>query len=148
MKPELGIQFGRSVPRLTASQLASSACERPRLSAIVWAASWRDGGRQVQRGLGLVHSKRHPDGLTRAEAEAALGKLRDRVALERAEQQTVTAQRAADEQRRTLAQVGEALIAANRAGRKPSTIEAYSYWLLIHIVDYFGSTPVGAIHTR
>ncbi len=116
------------------------------LRGVVWAASWRDGGRQVQRGLGLVHSKRHPDGLTRA--EAALGKLRDRVALERAEQQTVTAQRAADEQRRTLAQVGEALIAAKRAGRKPSTIEAYSYWLLIHIVDYFGSTPVGAIHTR
>ena len=49
-----------------------------------WIAKWRDGGRQVQRGLGFVHSKKHPDGLTRAEAEAALGKLREQVAIERA----------------------------------------------------------------
>ena len=32
-----------------------------------WIAKWRDGGRQVQRGLGFVHSKAHPDGLTRAD---------------------------------------------------------------------------------
>lgn len=32
-----------------------------------WIAKWRDGGRQVQRGLGFVHSKQHPGGLTRAE---------------------------------------------------------------------------------
>jgi hypothetical protein len=31
------------------------------------------------------------------------------------------------------------------AGRKPSTIEAYSYWLRIHIVDFFGPMPVGEI---
>jgi hypothetical protein len=34
-----------------------------------WIAKWRDGGRQVQRGLGFTHSKKHPDGLTRAEAD-------------------------------------------------------------------------------
>jgi hypothetical protein len=46
------------------------------------------------------------------------------------------AKRVADE-RHTLAQVGEALIAAKRsAGRKPSTLEAYSYWLRIDIVDH------------
>jgi hypothetical protein len=49
-----------------------------------WIAKWRDGGRQVQRGLGFVHCKRHPDGLTHAEAEAAIGKLRGQVAIERA----------------------------------------------------------------
>ena len=27
-----------------------------------WIAKWRDGGRQVQRGLGFVHSKKHPEG--------------------------------------------------------------------------------------
>lgn len=111
-----------------------------------WIAKWRDGGRQVQRGLGFVHSKRHPKGLTRAEAEAALGKLRDRVAVERAEQQRIAAEWIAEEQRRTFAQVGEALIAAKRAaGRKPSTIEAYSYWLRIHIVDHFGPMSVGDV---
>ena len=111
-----------------------------------WIAKWRDGGRQVQRGLGFVHSKAHPDGLTRAEAETALGKLREQVAIERAEQRAADAKRAAEERRRTLAQVGEALIAAKRAaGRKPSTIEAYSYWLRIHIVDFFGPMPVGEI---
>jgi hypothetical protein len=31
-----------------------------------------------------VHSKKHPGGLTRAEADAALGKLREQVAIERA----------------------------------------------------------------
>ena len=111
-----------------------------------WIAKWRDGGRQVQRGLGFVHSKNHPDGLTRAEAEAALGKLREQVAIERSSERQADAKRAAEERRRTLAQVGQALIAAKRAaGRKPSTIEAYSYWLRIHIVDFFGPTPVGEI---
>ena len=111
-----------------------------------WIAKWRDGGRQVQRGLGFVHSKHHPDGLTRAEAETTLGKLREQVAIERTEVRAAEAKRAAEERRRTLAQVGEALIAAKRAaGRKRSTIEAYSYWLRIHIVDYFGPTPVGEI---
>jgi integrase len=111
-----------------------------------WIAKWRDGGRQVQRGLGFVHSKRHPDGLTRAEAEAALGKLREQVAIERAEERATEARRAVEERRRPLAQVGEALITAKRAaGRKPSTIEAYSYWLRIHIIDFFGPMPVGTI---
>jgi integrase len=51
-----------------------------------------------------------------------------------------------EDRRKTLAHVGEALIVAKRAaGRKPSTIEAYSYWLRIHIVDYFGAMPVGEI---
>ncbi len=111
-----------------------------------WIAEWRDGGRQVQRGLGFVHSKQHPDGLTRAKAEVALGKLREQVAIERAAERAAEAKHAAEERRRPLAQVGEALIAAKRAaGRKPSTIEAYSYWLRIHIIDFFGPTPVGEI---
>src|ERR1700679_2114035 len=109
---------------------------RPGPKGDTWIAKWRDGGRQVQRGLGFVHSKHDPDGLTRAEAEAALGKLREQVAVERAADREAEAKRAAEEQRRPLALVGESLIAAKRAaGRKPSTIEAYSYWLRIHIVD-------------
>jgi integrase len=111
-----------------------------------WIAKWRDGGRQVQRGLGFVHSKRHADGLTRAEADAAMSKLRQQVAVERAEHEQATARRAVERQRRTFAEVGEALIAAKRAaGRKPSTIESYSHWLRIHIVDFFGPTPVDGI---
>jgi len=111
-----------------------------------WIAKWRDGGRQVQRGLGFVHCKKHPEGLTRAEAEVALGKLREQVAVARADERAAEAKRAVEEQRRPLAVVGDALIAAKRAaGRKPSTIEAYSYWLRIHIIDFFGPTPVGEI---
>jgi hypothetical protein len=53
---------------------------------------------------------------------------------------------AADEQRRPLAVVGEALIEARRAvGRKPSTIEASSCWLRIQTIDHFGTRPVGEI---
>jgi integrase len=111
-----------------------------------WIAKWRDGGRQVQRGLGFVHSKKHPGGLTRAEAEAALAKLRQQVAVASASERRAGAERAAEEKRRTVAQVGEALIAAKRAaGRKPSTIESYSHWLRIHIIDFFGPMAVGEI---
>jgi integrase len=76
----------------------------------------------------------------------ALGKLREQVAVARADERAAEAKRSAEEQRRSLAVVGQALIAAKRAaGRKPSTIEACSYWLRIHIVDFFGPTPVGEI---
>ena len=138
----------RAVPRTQrgARYGAGSLIQRPGPAGIVWVAKWRDGGRQVQRGLGFVHSKAHPEGLTRAEAEAALGKLRDVVAVERAAARDAEAKRVAEEQRRPLAVVGEALIAAKRAaGRKPSTIEGYSYWLRIHIIDHFGPTPVSEI---
>ncbi|HTR68744.1 MAG TPA: phage integrase N-terminal SAM-like domain-containing protein [Mycobacteriales bacterium] len=83
-------------------------------------------------------------------AEPGLGRgrsgdrrAREQVAIERAAELEADAKRALEDRRRTLGQVGEALIAAKRAaGRKPSTIEAYSHWLRIHIVDYFGPTPV------
>lgn len=111
-----------------------------------WIAKWRDGGRQVQRGLGFVHSKKHPDGLTRAEAENALGKLREVVAVTRAAEREAEERRRAEAQRHSAAQVGEALIDAKRAaGRKPSTIESYSHWLRIHIIDFFGPMPVAEI---
>ncbi len=111
-----------------------------------WIAKWRDGGRQIQRGLGFVHCNAHPQGLTRSEAEAALGRLRQEVAVQRAAEREAEAKRAAEEKRRPLARVGESLIAAKRAaGRKPSTIEGYSYWLRIHIIDFFGPKPVGDI---
>ena len=72
-----------------------------------------------------------------------MSKLRERVALEH---EQATARRAAEAQRKTLAELCQAIIAAKRAaGRKPSTIEAYSYWLRIHIVDFFGPTPVDDI---
>ena len=61
-----------------------------------WIAKWRDGGRQVQRGLGFVHSKKHPEGLTRAEAEVALGRLREQVAVARADERAAEAKRAAE----------------------------------------------------
>lgn len=125
---------------------SGSLLQSPGARGDTWVAKWRDGGRQVQRSLGLVHSKRHPDGLTRAEAEAAFGRLREQVAIGRAADREAEAKRVAEDQRRPLARVGEALIAAKRAaGRKPSTIEAYSYWLRIHIIDYFGPTPVSEI---
>jgi len=58
-----------------------------------WIAKWRVRGRQVQRGLGFAHSETHPDGLTRAEAEAALAKLREQVAVERASERAAEAKR-------------------------------------------------------
>ncbi|MGH2871175.1 MAG: tyrosine-type recombinase/integrase [Solirubrobacteraceae bacterium] len=75
-----------------------------------------------------------------------MARLREQVAVERVEEEKQIAARVAEEQRRSPAQVGEALIAAKRAaGRKPSTLEAYSYWLRIHIIDHFGPMPVGEI---
>ena len=125
---------------------AARLCGAPDRTATRGSRSGATAGARCSAGLGFVHSQKHRDGLTRAEAEAALGKLRERVAVERLAEQEASTKRAAEEQRKPLAVVGEALIAAKRAaGRKASTIEAYSYWLRIHIIDFFGPTPVGEI---
>jgi hypothetical protein len=47
-----------------------------------------------------VHSTKHPDGLTRAEAQAAFGRLREQVPVDRAAEREAGAKRAADAQRR------------------------------------------------
>ena len=87
------------------------------------------------RSLGPKRSKAQPNGLTQPQAEAAFRKLR--------EEASATPARA---QRRTIAEVGEALIAAKKAaGRKRTTIEGYDYWLRIHIVPCFGAQDVAKI---
>jgi integrase len=100
-----------------------------------WIGKWRDDGRQVMRSVGPKRSKAHPDGLTKPHAEAAFRKLRDEA--------RATPARPA---RRTLAEVGKAIIRAKEAqGRKPSTIEAYDSMLRVHIVPFFGATAVHKI---
>ncbi len=84
-----------------------------------WIGFWRQDGRGVMRTVGKKRSKVHPDGLTPAQAEAAFRKLRE---------QTSASPRRVN--RRTFAEVGAEMIRAKRAaGRKPSTIESYDYWL-------------------
>src|SRR5438105_2315577 len=88
---------------------------------------WLDG-RRATRSLGPKRSRTQPDGLTPAQAEAALHELR--------EQATMKVVRA---KRRTLAEVGADLIRAKEsAGRKPATIEGYESWLRVHVVPFFG----------
>jgi integrase len=103
----------------------------------LWIAKWRADGKQVQRSLGPKRSARfHPRGLTKPEAEAKLRALRD---------QTKEPGRASPE-RKTLADVGEAIIRAKKdTGKKPSTIEAYDYMLRVHLVPFFGATAVDKI---
>jgi hypothetical protein len=55
---------------------AGTLIRRAGTTGDTWVAKWRDGGRQVQRGLGFVHSKTHPDGLTRAEWPDPRGSVR------------------------------------------------------------------------
>lgn len=100
-----------------------------------WIGWWRIDGRAVMRTLGPKRSKAQPEGLTKPQAEVAFRQLR-----EQAKAQPARANR------KTLAQVGEALIRAKRAaGRKPSTLEAYDYWLRVHIVPCFGAMVVNRI---
>jgi integrase len=100
-----------------------------------WIAKWRHDGRQVQRALGYRKSKYYPHGLTEGQASRKLADLRD-----------ATQANPRRTNRRTLAEVGEALIVSKRAeGRKPATIEAYEYWLRVHIVPFFGPQDVNKI---
>ena len=88
-----------------------------------------------QRAVGPKRSKAQPKGLTPAQAEVAFRQLREQAQA-----------RPARPHRRTVAEVGESLIRAKRAaGRKPSTLEGYEYWLRVHLVPFFGTTDVNKI---
>lgn len=100
-----------------------------------WICFWRIDGRGVMRSLGPKRSKAQPEGLTQAQAEVAFRRLRDEA--------KVTPERSA---RRTVDDVGRDLIRAKRAaGRKRSTLDGYDHALRIHLVPFFGVTPIHKI---
>src|SRR4051812_809735 len=96
---------------------------------------WNSDGRQVKRRIGPKRQPGSRDGLTRAQAEAALRKLMGEV----------TASAPVSE-RLDVAEVGERYMAhLHRAGRKRSTIVAVESALRVWLVPTFGGRALSAI---
>src|SRR4051794_26948600 len=91
-----------------------------------WYCKFRVHGKQVKRKLGPARKAGTRDGLTRAQAEAALAKLKTETTAPPAERVTVDV-------------AGARLVAHLTAlGRKRATIEAYESHLRVHLVPFFG----------
>src|SRR4051812_36108732 len=99
-----------------------------------WHAKWRVNGRQVKRRLGPVRKPGTSDGLTRAQAEAAPGRV----------MANVTAPPVVE--RVTVEEAGTRLIAHLEAlGRKRSTLQSYESFLRVHLAPYFGARSLPRI---
>ena len=98
-----------------------------------WIGSWRINSKPVMRTIGKKRSTVHPEGLSRPQAEAAFRKMRDET-------------QAPISERHTITDVGASMMRAKRAaGRKPTTIETYSYWQRVHFQPFFRNKPVDRI---
>lgn len=103
-----------------------------------WYGKWRVGGTQVKRRLGTKRVRGTRDGLTRPQAEAELRRIM-------AEVQAVPNRG----ERKTLADVGNALVASRTAaGRKRSTIEGYESIIRTHLIPFFRDRTVDRIERR
>lgn len=103
-----------------------------------WYGRFRANGRRFNRKLGKVREPGSREGLTKAQAEAALRKLIE----------AVTSAPAATGDRLTVEEVGERLLQRLAIkGRKPATIEAVESTLRVHLVPHFGSKPLDKIDT-
>jgi integrase len=100
-----------------------------------WYGKWRVDGQQVKRRIGPKRPVGTRDGLTKTQAEAELRRMMGEVAALPSRGERIT-----------IAEAGEALIAARRsAGRKRSTVEGYESILAQHIIPFFGARPVDRI---
>jgi integrase len=100
-----------------------------------WYGKWRIGDRQVKRRLGPVRPVGSREGLTRAQAEAALRRLIGEVKVVTPEERT-TFQQAAERYVHHLEHV---------MGRKASTIQDYRIIVSRHLARHFQSTPIDRI---
>lgn len=100
---------------------------------------WRVDGVMVNRRLGKVRQPGSREGLTKAQAEAAL----------RRQVEAVVVATGPSDRRITIAEAGEELVERMRIkGRKTNTIEAVRSNLRVHLIPHFGDKPVGRIDVR
>lgn len=110
-----------------------------------WYGKWRIDGRQVSRKLGPVRGRRGAsDGLTRSQAEA---KLREKIAEVRPEDVQARSLVVGSSGRRTIEELGALYIdyARNHKGLKETTLTDYEMAVRLHLIPFFGSTPVSRI---
>lgn len=101
-----------------------------------WYAQFRVGGRLVKRAIGRKRPPGSREGLTRAQAEAALRRLVDEVALAPPPSERLGVAGAGERYLRHLEVVME---------RKPSTIQDYRIMLNRHLTPFFGERPLDRI---
>lgn len=112
---------------------SGSLFARPSAGGETWYAVVRVGPRRVKRSIGPKRAAGSREGLTCAQAEAALRGLID---------EAHNAPPAPIE-RLTLGEVGVAYLRHLEAlGRKRSTLEEYESMLRVHIAPFFGTAPV------
>jgi integrase len=100
-----------------------------------WYGKWRVDGQQVKRRIGPKRVVGTREGLTKTQAEGELRRMMGEIGALPVRGERVT-----------LADAGEALIAARRAaGRKRSTLEGYESILAQHVVRFFGGRTVDRI---
>jgi integrase len=107
---------------------------------------WRIDGQQVSRKLGVVRRRGSSDGLTRSQAEAI---LREKMAEVRPEDvQRVSM--VASSGRRTIAELGTLYVEYGRThkGLKETTLTDYELAVRLHLVPFFGATPVSRIDSH
>jgi integrase len=106
------------------------------IRADIYYGTWRAAdGRQVMRRLGSVRPRGTRDGLTKAQAEAALRRL-----MEQPTQAVIRGDR------RTIADIAEAhLLVKENAGLKRTTARGYRSVIEAHLVPFFGERRVDRI---
>jgi hypothetical protein len=116
--------------------LGSLFVRQNRRGGETWYAKVRVNGRQVKRALGPKRPAGSREGLTKAQAEAALRRLVNE--LEAGPPPPV--------EERTLAQVGESYLRElGTRGRRRSTLGDYESYLRVHLVPFFDGTPLRKI---
>ena len=101
-----------------------------------WYAQFRSGGRLVKRALGRKRAAGTRDGLTQAQAEAALRRLVDQVAAAPPPAERVAIPQAGERYLHHLEVVMQ---------RKPTTIHDYKIILGRHLIPFFGERPLERI---
>ena len=100
-----------------------------------WYGHWRANGRQVKRRIGLKRPEGTRDGLTRVQAEA---KLRDLITATRVDPRTGEDLDIEEASRRYR-------LAAERKGRKQSTLDDLESHARVHLVPFFDAKSLGKI---
>ncbi|MGI8440464.1 MAG: tyrosine-type recombinase/integrase [Thermoleophilaceae bacterium] len=97
-----------------------------------WYAQFRVDGRLVKRKVGPTRAPGSREGLTRAQAERELRRLRESVVAV-----------VSTHDRLSVGEAGERLVAHLEVlGRKPATIRSYRSLLATHLVPHFGTTAL------
>jgi len=112
-----------------------------------WYGKWRVDGRQVKRRIGPKRTRGEADGITKSQAEARLRELMAEVAADDIRSRSAKVR---SRNGYTIQELGDLFIdhAREHRGLKKTTLDDYAMHLRIHLVPFFGDTPIQDIDAR